>query len=152
MRDTASVEAVQLRASVVVEHSVDQVWAFLTDPVATTPRWDRSVAEIIPRSDGPVGVGWEATTVSPAGKRQDFRVTTFVAGRELAFALLGSPLFKRAELSFQLAREPSGTRVDHVIDLELRSRLLGPVLRLTSKRALGTDLELLRQALMEDRP
>ncbi|MEU8663796.1 SRPBCC family protein [Actinoplanes philippinensis] len=139
----------QLRASTVVEHGVEQVWDFLGDPVVTTPLWDRSVAAVVPRSAVPVGVGWEATTVSPSGKRQDFRVTAYDPGRRLSFALLTSAMFKRADLTFQLTRTPSGTRIDHVLDLELRIPLLGPVLRLTSKRALGTDLDLLKKALAE---
>ena len=139
----------QLRASTVVDQNVDQVWSFLADPVVTTPRWDRSVAEVIPHSDGPVGVGWTATTVSPSGKRQDFSITAFVPQRQLTFALLSSRMFTRAELTFRLTPEPSGIHIDHVIDLDLRSRLLGPVLRLTTKRALGVDLDLLKKALVE---
>jgi uncharacterized protein YndB with AHSA1/START domain len=137
----------QLHASTVVEQSVEQVWDFLADPIASTPRWDRSVAAVIPRSAVPVGVGWEATTVSPSGKRQDFRITTYHPGRQLSFTLLSSLIFKSAELTFQLTRTPSGTRIDHVLDLELRNPLLWPVLRLTGKRALGTDLRLLKMAL-----
>ncbi|WP_189082454.1 SRPBCC family protein [Mangrovihabitans endophyticus] len=139
----------QLNASIVVEQDVTQVWDFLADPVASTPRWDRSVAEVIPRSPGPVDVGWEATTVSPSGKRQDFRVTAYEPGRELTFSLLSSLMFTRADLTFRLTGTPAGTRIDHVIDVELRSRLLGPVLRLVSKRALGVDLDLLRGALAD---
>jgi hypothetical protein len=137
----------RLHASTEVELGVDQVWDFFGDPVRTTPMWDRSIAEVIPRSAGPVGVGWEATTVSPGGKRQDFRVITFQPGQELGFTLLASPLFHRADLSFRFTGTASGTRVDHVIDLELRNRLLGPVLRLTTGRALDTDLGLLKKVL-----
>ena len=67
----------------------------------------------------------------------------------MSFALLTSAMFKRADLTFQLTRTPSGTRIDHVLDLELRNPFLGPVLRLTSKRALATDLGLLKKALAE---
>lgn len=139
----------QLRASTVVEQGVEQVWEFLGDPVVTTPLWDRSVAAVVPLSAVPVGVGWEATTVSPSGKRQNFRVTAFDPGRRLSFALLASTMFKRADLTFQLTRTPSGTRIEHVLDLELRNHFLGPILRLTSKRALGTDLGLLKKALAD---
>ncbi|MEV4283575.1 SRPBCC family protein [Actinoplanes xinjiangensis] len=139
----------QLRASTVVEHSVEQVWEFLGDPVATTPLWDRSVAAVVPRTAVPVGVGWEATTVSPSGKRQDFRVTAYDPERRLSFALLASAMFKRADLTFQLTRAPSGTRIDHVLDLELRYPFLGLILRLTGRRALGIDLGLLKKALAE---
>ncbi|MEV7629668.1 SRPBCC family protein [Actinoplanes sp. NPDC089786] len=139
----------RLHTSTVVGQPVDQVWAFLSDPVDSTPRWDRSIAEVIPRTTAPVGVGWEATTVSPSGKRQDFRVTAYHPGRSLTFTLLSSPMFRRADLTFQLTPTPSGTRIDHTIELTLRNPLLGPVLRLTSGRALATDLALLRDALTE---
>ncbi|WP_092545880.1 sensor histidine kinase [Actinoplanes derwentensis] len=39
--------------------------------------------------------------------------------------------------------------LDHAIHLDLRNPLLGLMLRLTRKRALGTDLDLLKNALTE---
>ncbi|MDR6318307.1 SRPBCC family protein [Actinoplanes couchii] len=139
----------RLESSIVVAQGADQVWEFLADPVRTTPRWDRSIAEVIPRSTGPLGVGWEATTVSPGGKRQDFRVTVWEPVSELSFALLGSPMFRHAELRFHLTGTPAGTRIDHVLDFAPRLPLLGSLLRLTSRRALDTDLALLKRALRE---
>jgi hypothetical protein len=81
--------------------------AFLGDPL-TAPSWDRSVAQVVPRSTAPVGVGYEAMTVAPSGKRQRFRITRYDTEPELAFVLLESRLFRRAELSFQLDRVPDG--------------------------------------------
>jgi hypothetical protein len=56
-------------------------------------------------------------------------------------------LFRRAELSFRLGRVPDGTSILHQIELDLRSPLLAPVLWLTSRGALRTDLEYLRREL-----
>jgi hypothetical protein len=61
--------------------------------------------------------------------------------------LLESRLFRRAELSFRLDQVTDGTSILHRIDLDLRNPLLALVLRLTSRNALGTDLEYLRQEL-----
>lgn len=136
----------QLSSSIIVPQDIQQVWQFLGDPL-TAPHWDRSVAEVIPLSTAPVSVGYEAMTVAPSGKRQRFRITRYEAEQELAFVLLESSLFRRAELSFRLARVPGGTSILHRIDLDVRTPLLTPVLRLTSRNALSTDMEHLRKAL-----
>ncbi|XVQ85398.1 SRPBCC family protein [Microbispora siamensis] len=139
----------QLSSSIVVPQDIRHVWRFLGDPL-TAPRWDRSIAEVIALSTAPVGVGYEAMTVAPSGKRKRFRITRYDAERALAFVLLKSRLFRRAELSFRLDQVPDGTRILHRIDLDLRSPLLAPILRLTSRNALGTDMECLREALTAD--
>lgn len=139
----------KLSSSIVVPQDIRPVWRFLSDPL-TAPRWDRSVAEVVPLSTGPVGVGYEAMTIAPSGKRQRFRITRYDAEREVAFVLLESHLFRRAELSFRLDSVSDGTSILHQIDLDLRSPLLAPVLRLTSRNALGADLERLRRALARD--
>jgi Polyketide cyclase / dehydrase and lipid transport len=133
----------QLSSPIVVPQDIRQVWRFLGDPL-TAPSWDRSVAQVVPLSTAPVGVGYEAMTVAPSGKRQRFRITRYDTERELAFVLLESRLFRRAELSFQLDRVPDVTSILHRIDSDLRTPLLAPVLRLTSRNALGTDMERLR--------
>jgi Polyketide cyclase / dehydrase and lipid transport len=136
----------QLSSSIVVPQDIGQVWQFLSDPL-TAPRWDRSIAEVVPLSTAPVGMGYEAMTIAPSGKRQRFRIIRYDAERELAFVLLQSRLFRRAELSFRLGRVPDGTSILHQIELDLRSPLLAPVLWLTSRGALRTDLEYLRREL-----
>jgi hypothetical protein len=136
----------QLSSSIIVAQDIRQVWQFLGDPL-TAPRWDRSVAEVIPLSTTPVGVGYQAMTVAPSGKRQRFRITRYDAEQELAFVLQESRLFRRAELSFRLDRVTNGTSILHRIDLDPRTPLLAPVLRLASRNALGTDMEHLRRAL-----
>jgi hypothetical protein len=136
----------QLSSSIIVPQDIRQVWRFLSDPLNAAV-WDRSVAEVIPLSTAPVGVGYEATTVAPSGKRQRFRITRYDAERALAFVLLESRMFRRAELSFHLDGVSDGTSILHRIELNLRTPLLAPVLRLASRKALGTDMEYLRRAL-----
>ncbi len=137
----------RLESSILTPVTLDQTWSFLASPVQTSPLWDRSVAEVIPDSDGPVGVGWTATTVAPSGNRQRFEVTRFDPGRELAFNLLESSMFRSAELTFVVAAAPDGTWIHHVIDLRLRNFILWPILRLIQRRALARDLRDLRSAL-----
>ncbi|MBB4685875.1 SRPBCC family protein [Amycolatopsis jiangsuensis] len=132
----------------VVDQGIDQVWSFLSDP-ATAPRWDRSIAEVIPHSTGAPGVGWEATTVSPDGKRQRFRISHYRPPTGFAFVLLESSMFRYAELRFQLEPMTPGTRITHTIDLRLRNPLLKPILRAVSRRALARDFEALTAALRD---
>ncbi|MBM0255466.1 SRPBCC family protein [Micromonospora sp. 4G55] len=129
----------------------EQVWGFLADP-PNSVLWDRSVAELIPHSPDPAGVGYEATTVAPSGMRQQLRITEYRPSSTLRFVLLESSMFKRAELSFLIDHTPEGTRIVHVIELHLHRRLFYPVLRLTSKPALARDLARLKAALAEAYP
>jgi hypothetical protein len=101
----------QLSTSIVVPQDIQQVWRSSGDPL-TAPSWDRSVARVVPLSTAPVGVGYEAMTVAPSGKRQRFRITRDDTEPELAFVLLESRLFRRAKLSFQLDRMPDGKAKD----------------------------------------
>jgi uncharacterized protein YndB with AHSA1/START domain len=140
-----------LSSSIVVRQPPEQAWSFLADPF-NSPRWDRSVAEVIPSSAGPVGVGWEATTIAPSGMRQSFRITEYVPNRTLSFVLLESSMFEQAELRFVLNRVAEGTDIVHVIEATPRTWLLRAVLRLVSRRALGRDLGYLKAALEHTYP
>jgi hypothetical protein len=55
----------QLSTSIVVPQDIRQVWRSSGDPL-TAPSWDRSVAQVVPLSTAPVGVGYEAMTVAPS--------------------------------------------------------------------------------------
>ena len=119
-------------------------------PLRNAPKWDRSVARAILASDGPIGTGAIVETTSPRGKRQSFLITAFEPPRLLHFRLLRSPLFRVADLTFSLDGVESGTRITHEIQVRLRpwlAPLLLPILALTGRRALATDLGFLRQSL-----
>jgi hypothetical protein len=141
--------SMKLTSSVLVPQHVTEVWAFLADP-QNTPKWDRSIAQVIPISPFPPGVGYEAETVAPSGMRQRFRFTEFEPNDRIAFVLLRSRIFKTAELRFTVfpAKE-QGTQIIH--DIEVRfwpwSLLLYPVFLVTAGKALATDLGFLKRAL-----
>lgn len=140
--------SLDLRASIDVAEPSQVVWAFLSDP-QNAPLWDRSVATVEPLNELPLGVGWEGLTTAPSGMRQRFRMTRWEPEHHFAFELLESSMFTRAELAFDLEALERGTRIIHRIRMRLRNPLLGPVLRLTARNALGRDLASLAGALRE---
>jgi hypothetical protein len=137
-----------ITSTILVTRHRDDVWSFLAD-LQNAPRWDRSIARATLVSNGPVGIGSVVETTSPGGKRQSFRVTAFERPRLLAFRLLRSPLFRSADLTFDLEAADAGTRITHEIRVRVRPWLfvLAPVLHLIGRRALSTDLDFLRRSL-----
>ena len=69
----------------------------------------------------------------------------------LTFRLLRSPLFKSADLTFNLEAADAGTRISHEIHVGLRPLFVVvlPILRLIGRRALSTDMDFLRRSLEE---
>jgi uncharacterized protein YndB with AHSA1/START domain len=141
-------DPMQISSTIVVAHSIDQVWTFVADP-STAPQWDRSVAAVVVHTAGPVGVGSVVETTAPDGKRQTFQIMTVDPPRQLTFALLRSWIFKRATLTFLLSPTPTGTTIRHQLDLTFHwwAGLVAVLLRLTHQQALATDLALLHAAL-----
>jgi uncharacterized protein YndB with AHSA1/START domain len=139
-----------ITSTTVVTRRPEDVWAFLTD-LRNTPKWDRSIARAVLASSGELATGAIVETTSPGGKRQRFRVLVFERPRLLRFRLLRSPLFRSADLTFRLDPTSAGTQITQEIRVQLRRWLfaLRPILALTSRGALSTDLEFLRRALEE---
>jgi hypothetical protein len=98
---------------------------------------------------GPVGVGTVVETTAPTGKRQRFQIVTVVPPQQLTFALLRSPIFQRATLTFRLSPTATGTTIQHQLTLTFHWwAVVGALLiRLTQRKALATDMDLLRAAL-----
>jgi len=138
-----------LKSEIVVPQGREQVWSIVGDP-AQSSRWDRSIARVIPESSLPLGVGWRGTTVAPSGMRQQFQITEYQPPELLSFKLLESKMFRSASLRFTLLDTGSGTRVIHSIELDLRHRILWPILRILSPRALARDLDYLKDELARD--
>jgi hypothetical protein len=114
--------------------------------------WDKSVASIEPVGTARVGLGWEGVTTAPSGMRQNFRISTWEPPTSFAFRLQQSSMFREAVLSFHLEQAGDEVRILHRLDLRLRNVLLYPVLRLTAKRALGADLQSLKNCLAKTYP
>jgi hypothetical protein len=138
----------KIESTILVERTPARTWAFLADP-HTAPTWDRSVARVDVITPGTIGVGTIVLTTAPSSARQRFRIVEFDPSNVLAFTLLESSVFRTARLRFVLDPVAAGTRVTHEIDFVLRVSTLFfyPIMRLTHRKALATDLELLRRAI-----
>ena len=146
-----SFKRMSIVAEILVPQSLPDVWAFLSEP-RNSLLWDKSVAAIEASTPGPVGLGWEGVTTAPSGMQQNFRISQWEPEHSFAFQLLESSMFSTAELGFQLEQTDSQVRITHRLDLDLRNPMLYPILKLTSKRALGSDLESLRRWLDKTYP
>jgi hypothetical protein len=135
-------------SDVIVERSQDQVDAFFAEP-SNLARWDRSVARVIPTSEGATAVGFTFDTVAPSGMRMSYRITEHVPGERTSIALERSPMFRAALWCLSYEKLPSGTRIRCDVTFTLRPRyslLILPLL-LTQRRALRRDLTFLKAAI-----
>ena len=139
----------KLSSSIVVPQTPHEVWSFLSRP-ENSPRWDRSVATVEALDDVPLGVGWGGRTTAPSGMQQEFRMTRWEPERLFAFDLLESALFREAVLTFTVDPVESGTEIVHEIAMKLRNPFVYPILRFTSRRALGRDMQSLARALSRE--
>ena len=137
-----------LRSIIIVDQTVEQCWEFLADPLNSN-KWDKSVDRVVLPESGFTGLGCIVDTIAPSGMRQSFIVNEFKPPHFFKFKLLKSSMFKEAELSFLIEKIPEGTKITHNLNFKLffRSLLLYPILLLTNKKALGRDMEYLRNAI-----
>ena len=138
-------------SDVIVERSQRQVDAFFAEP-GNLAKWDRSVARVIPTSEGATAVGFTFDTIAPSGMRMSYRITEHVPGEHTSIALERSPMFRAALWCLSYERVPSGTRIRCDVTFTLRPRyslLIVPLL-LTQRRALRRDLTFLKAAIEAD--
>jgi hypothetical protein len=135
-------------SDVMVERSQRQVDTFFAEP-ANLAKWDRSVARVIPTSEGATAVGFTFDTIAPSGLRMSYRITEHIPGERTSIALERSPMFRAALWCLSYQRLPSGTRIRCDVTFTLRPRyalLIIPLL-LTQRRALRRDLTFLKAAI-----
>lgn len=135
-------------SDVVVERSQHQVAAFLAEP-ANLAKWDRSVARVVPTSQGTTAVGFTFDTIAPSGLRSSYRITEHVPQKRTSIALEGSRMFNEAVWRMTYEAVPIGTRIQCDVDFTLRPRywfLIIPLL-LTQRSALRRDLTFLKDAI-----
>jgi hypothetical protein len=137
-----------LESSVVVSQTIDQVWAFFVDP-ANLPKWDRSVATVIPTSPDIAGVGSTFDTIAPSGMRMSYRIIDIMPEQRASIRLVSSTMFKEALWTFIFEPVADEVRIICQVDLSprLRYSFLIPVLLFTYKHAFRRDLTCLKQAL-----
>jgi hypothetical protein len=135
-------------SDVIVKRSQRQVAAFFAEP-ANLARWDRSVAQVVPTSDGAAAVGFTFDTIAPSGLRMSYRITEHVPEERTLIALERSPMFGKALWGMSYQTVPAGTRIRCDVTFTVRPRywlLIIPLL-LTQRRALRRDLTFLKVAI-----
>ncbi|WP_329085060.1 MULTISPECIES: SRPBCC family protein [unclassified Streptosporangium] len=134
-----------------------QVWDFSVDPMNQL-KWDRSVAEVVLTSDGPVRAGYTFDTVGPkrsgdrrAGITTSYRVAEYEPERHARIEVTNSPTFRRAVWDFRFEQVPGGTRVVWNVELTAKARypLLTLIMRL-NRHQLVRDMRWFEEALAEE--
>lgn len=148
-----------LQSAIVVNRTNDQVWQFFGVP-SNLAKWDRSVAQTIPTSPEPFGVGSTFDTIAPVrkssprkeGMRMSYRVTDWVPNHRFKTVLTQSPMFKYAEWAVITDDVLDGVRITCHLDCTVRLQysFLVPVLLLTYKDAFRRDLTYLKQAIEQN--
>ena len=148
----------RLEASIVVPQTNEQVWRFFED-YSNLAKWDRSVAQVVPTSAAPFGVGSTFDTIAPArkssgkeGLRMSYRVTEYMPNHHVNILLTYSPMFTFAEWVIATESLSEGVRITCQLDFALRPRrsFLLPVLLLTYRGAFRRDLTYLKQAIEQN--
>jgi Polyketide cyclase / dehydrase and lipid transport len=135
-------------SDVVVERSQRQVASFFAEP-DNLAKWDRSVARVVPTSEGTTAVGFTFDTIAPSGLRMSYRITEHVPEERTSIALESSPMFREAVWRIGLETVSVGTRIQCDVNFTLRPLywfLIIPLL-LTQRSALRRDLSLLKDAI-----
>lgn len=148
-----------LQAAIVVARTNEQVWSFFYE-LSNLAKWDRSVAQVIPTSSEPFGVGSTFDTIAPvrrsrpgkAGVRTSYRITEYVPNHRVNIRLTNSRMFTYAEWIMSTDDVAEGVRITCQLDCTLRLRysLLLLVLLLTYQGAFRRDLTYLKQAIEQN--
>jgi hypothetical protein len=148
-----------LQAAIVVARTNEQVGRFFSEP-SNLAKWDRSVAQVIPTSSEPFGVGSTFDTIAPVpksrsrteGLRMSYRITEYVPNRQYAARLTNSHIFNYAEWVMTTQDVSEGVRITCQLagTLRLQYSFLLPVLLLTYKGAFRQDLTCLKQAIEQN--
>jgi uncharacterized protein YndB with AHSA1/START domain len=103
----------RFEATVVIDRSIDEVFAFLADG-ENDPKFSPRVLKIAKKTDGPPGVGTVyASTVKDAGMKteREFKLTEFESPSRIRWTETSKNLVSAPEGGYDLAPEGSGTRV-----------------------------------------
>jgi len=101
--------------SVIVGHSIDEVFAFLADG-ENDPRWRNGVLDIARVEGEGVGARYRQGVKGPMGRRvaADYEVTEFAPPRALGFRAIAGPV--RPEGRYELEPVGDGTRVRFALE------------------------------------
>lgn len=149
----------RLEASVHIERSPQDVWAYLGD-VSNVAVWDRGVSRTESSLNTPPGIGFEFDTYAhsrPNSRdgswgKMSYRITEIDPVRGCSIQLTSTTgnarYFKTAEWRFRVEAEQDGSRVfcAAVFQLKRRFLVLAPIF-LAMKKAIRDDLEQLKAKL-----
>ena len=148
-----------LHAAIVVARTNEQVWRFFSE-ASNLAKWDRSVAQVIPTSSEPFGVGSTFDTIAPVpksrsrkeGLRMSYRIMEYVPNRQVNIRLTNSHLLTFAEWIMATEACAKGVRITCRLEcaLSLQYCFLLPVLLLTYRGAFRRDLTYLKQAIEQN--
>ena len=131
----------EIRTSVEVAASPDQVFAYLSD-VENNPEWQSGMVSAVWTSDGPIGEGSTYDQIATfLGRRIEstFTVEAYEPGRMIRASTTGGSF----PITFTRTVEPSdgGSRVSAVITGEASGffKLAEPVLRIMVQRSVDAD-------------
>lgn len=151
--------AMHLQAAIVVEQTNERVWSFFKE-ISNLAKWDRSVAQVIPTSPDPFGVGSTFETIAPVpqsrpqkeGLRMSYRITKYVPNQQVHTRLTNSHLFTSAEWIMSTEDVAEGVRITCQFEgsLRLRYGFLLPIFLLMYKGAFRRDLLALKHAIEQN--
>ena len=119
------------RATVVIDRSIDDVFAFLADG-ENDPKFSPRVLQIAKTTDGPPAVGTVyASTVKDAGMKteREFKLTEFDPPTRIRWAEVSKNLVTAPEGGYDFAPEGEGTRVTlyNVLEGHGLGKLIAPL-------------------------
>jgi uncharacterized membrane protein len=119
--------------SIVIDRSVDDVWAFVTDG-SNAMTWRRGVLDISKVSGDGVGEIWKQGVKGPGGRRiaADYEVTAWEPGRRMAFRAIAGPVRPVGEYAF--APDGAATRLSFSLAADvggLKGLLMGRAVQST---------------------
>jgi len=123
------------------------VFRFLDDE-SNTPKWNPRAVEVKRTSPGEKSVGTRLHYVYRDPGRQgemDGEVTGYEKDRKLAMKF--SDRMMDVSVVFELSPAPSGTRVHHFVEIEMKSligRLMTPIIRSATRKQVRTEVENLK--------
>lgn len=108
----------EAQRSVVIDRSVEDVFAFFTDP-ANDPRWRPSIKEIDAQGPPAVGAKIHQVVSGPGGRGipADIEITAYDPASRYAFAVTAGPVRPKGEYRFTPSND--GTEVTFSLSAEI---------------------------------
>ena|SRR5438105_3865419 len=141
---------IRTEETIEINRPPDEVFRFLDDE-ANTPKWNPRAVEVKRTSAGEKAVGTKLHYVYKDPGRQgemDGEVTGYEKDRKLAMRF--SDRMMDVSVGFELSPAPSGTRVHHFVEIELKgllAKLMTPVVRSATKKQVQTEIASLKSHL-----